>query len=91
MLTTVFIAGPKTTVMIKYWELLSISVSVKEASCGTVCAGVRRCCFYNKFSGLLIGIRRRRGRLLKKARATRGAYWRRGAISNFYVKTSFYM
>ena len=63
MLTTVFIAGPKTTVMIKYWELLSISVSVKEASCGTVCAGVRRC-FYNKFSGALIGIRRGRGTLI---------------------------
>ena len=31
MLTTEFIAGPKTTVTIKYWELLStISVSVKE-------------------------------------------------------------
>ena len=29
-LTTVFIAGPKTTVTIKYWELLSTSVSVKE-------------------------------------------------------------
>ena len=40
MLTTVFIAGPKTTVTIKYWELLSTSVSVKEASCGTVRAGV---------------------------------------------------
>ena len=30
MLTTVFIAGPKTTVTIEYWELLSTSVSVKE-------------------------------------------------------------
>ena len=30
MLTTVFIAGPKTTVTIKYWELLSTNVSVKE-------------------------------------------------------------
>ena len=30
MLTTVFTAGPKTTVTIKYWELLSTSVSVKE-------------------------------------------------------------
>ena len=35
---------------------------MKEASCGTVCAGVRRC-LYNKFSGVLIGIRRGRGAL----------------------------
>ena len=48
--------------MIKYWELLSTSVSVKEASCGTVCAGVRRC-LYNKFSGVLTGIRWGRGAL----------------------------
>ena len=40
--------------MIKYWELLSTSVSVKQASCDTVCARVRRC-LYNKFSGALIG------------------------------------
>ena len=54
--------------MIKYWELLSTSFSVKEASCGMVCVGVRRCCLYNKFSGALIGIRRERGRLLETGR-----------------------
>ena len=55
MLTTVFIAGSKTTVMIKYWELLSTSVLEKEVSCGTVCAGMRCCCLYNKFGdGALI-------------------------------------
>ena len=64
MLTSVFIAGPKTTVTMNYWELLSTSVSVKEVSCGTVCAGVRHCCLYNKFSGVLIGIRWGRGVLI---------------------------
>ena len=37
---------------------------MKEASCGTVCAGVRRRCLYNKFSGALIGIRRGREALI---------------------------
>ena len=40
---------------------------MNEASCGTVCAGVRRCCLYNKFSGALIGIRRGRGALIEKS------------------------
>ena len=51
------------------------------------------CCLYSKFSGVLIGIRQGRGgehlletgRSLKKARATRGAYWTQGACWNFYT------
>ena len=82
MLTTVFIAGPKTTVTVKYWELLSTSVSVKAASCGTVCVGVRHRCLYDKFLGALIGD----GVLIEKSTCypghlnwRRGAYWIQGA------------
>ena len=58
--------------MIKYWELLSTSVSVKEV-------------YITSFQGRLLeydgGVG---GRLLKKARATQGTYWIQGANSNFY-------
>ena len=81
--------------MIKYWELLSTSVSVKEASCGTVCAGVRRCCLYNKFSGALIGIRRGRGALIgdraiisEKKHVLPGALFGDGSLIQVFTVTS---
>ena len=74
----IFTAGPKTTVTIKYWELLSTSVSVKEASCGRRCE--TRDAYWNTTGEG--DANWRRGIYWKKA-CYPGRLWDTGANSNF--------